>query len=137
MLKHLINWKNVWKEGEKKTWKRSEGLLDRYFGFERKIGINKKRGNETEKRKLSRWNVLFNIKRKRFSLESRQNVYYQQRLVLCSVIDIVLLWNFGFMGRLYLFFYCKRIYENSIFVMYSSSLHFIYSVAVLFMQNLI
>lgn len=32
-----------------KNMKRSEGLLDRYFGFFRKIGINKKRGKETEK----------------------------------------------------------------------------------------
>lgn len=36
----------------KKTWKRSEGLLDRYFGFQRKIGRSKKkaRGKETEKK---------------------------------------------------------------------------------------
>lgn len=63
---------------EKKTWKRSEGLLDRYFGFRRKIGIKhtkkriaqrgtrKRNEEENRKEKLSKMECSFHIKTKIF-----------------------------------------------------------------------
>lgn len=134
MLKHLINWKNVWKK-KKNTWKRSEGLLDRYFGFERKIGINKKRGKETEKKTLEMECSFYIKKNERFLLESRQNVYSTKTGPLFSHWYRVVM-EFRIYGAFIFFFIvngCTKFnFCNVLFLPY-----FIYSVSVLLLQNLI
>lgn len=127
----------------KKTWKRSEGLLDRYFGFQRKIGINKKRGKETERRKTFRDGMFFLYgKRKtgRFLLESRQkrllstktgSPFSVQSLISCCY-GISDLWGV-YIFLLWTDIFTKFNFCNVLFLPY-----FIYSVSVLlFMENLI
>lgn len=84
----------------------------------------------------------FDIKTKDFRWKRARTSIINKRLVpLCSVIDIVLLWNFGFMGRLYFFivngYNTKFNFYNVPFFPYFYLLRTLDSLALLFMKNLI